>query len=96
MHVNTPYFGPAKLPASIPLELPLNRAAELINEPCFNFRRYDSLLVLKPNFDNIYKDALASCRRTGATPCHRKRDFQEQGTRLLTKASIITKFAMYP
>jgi len=59
------------------LDYPRTCAAQSVNEPYFDIRRYDCFLILKPipgtHFDNFHGNSFASCGRIGALPRHGKR-----------------------
>jgi hypothetical protein len=60
-------------------------AAEPVDEPYFNIRRDDCLLVLKTipgsNFNDLHRDPFPSCGRIGVIPHHGNRGSQKKGAR---------------
>ena len=65
------------------LDDPRTCAAEPVNEPHFDVRGDDCLLILKPipgtHFNNLHGDLFASCSRIGFIPQYGKRGSRENG-----------------
>src|SRR5882757_9467131 len=67
------------------LDYPRTCAAQPVNEPYFDIRRDDCLLILKPvprtHFDNFHGNSFASCGGIGALPRHGKGGPRARGSK---------------